>query len=121
MTLTPIAASLGLQIDMSHGGEKPGVGPGGGNAGAAQAILQTLNSTGGPLLVAWEHFNIESLIAELGVPESDVPVWEESDYDSVYALSFDRENRLTAFGHLQENFSSTALLSYTREQDLKTH
>merc|ERR1719264_2235843 len=53
-TVTPLAAVLGLKIDLTHGGGQPGTGPNGGNVGAAAAIRQQLERTGGPVLAGWE-------------------------------------------------------------------
>merc|ERR1712224_528140 len=58
-TVTPLSESLGIDIDHTHGGGQPGTGPNGGNAGAAAAIKEALAATGGPVLAAWEHINIQ--------------------------------------------------------------
>merc|ERR1712097_116557 len=48
-TVTPISQALAINIDMTHGGGAPGIGPNGGNKAAAPAILKALNSTRGPV------------------------------------------------------------------------
>eukprot|EP00929_Paragymnodinium_shiwhaense_P109322 TRINITY_DN75731_c0_g1_i1.p1 TRINITY_DN75731_c0_g1~~TRINITY_DN75731_c0_g1_i1.p1 ORF type:complete len:223 (+),score=18.87 TRINITY_DN75731_c0_g1_i1:95-670(+) len=107
-TATPLAKSLGLKIDLTHGGEKPGRGPNGGNAGAATAIKRELQSTGGPVLAVWEHVNIQYLTQELGVAASAIPKWPGSDYDTIYVFEFDAGQNLTNFWTSHENFTSTA-------------
>jgi hypothetical protein len=39
------------------------------------------------VLAAWEHYNIQFLTAELGVPKAGIPYWSDADYDTVYVLS----------------------------------
>jgi hypothetical protein len=104
-TATPLSSALGVHIDMTHGGGSPGTGPGGGNAAAAAAILHQLQVTGGPVFVAWEHLNIQTLTADLGVAQSSIPQWPESDYDSVYILEYGSNQSLTNFAVSAQNFS----------------
>merc|ERR1711972_1017293 len=107
-TVTPISQALGLNIDLTHGGGQPGPGPNGGNKGAAAAIMQELNATGGPVLVAWEHLNIQYLTQDLGVQKSSIPKWSDSDYDTVYVLEFDSMQQLAKFWVSHENFTGRA-------------
>eukprot|EP00930_Biecheleria_cincta_P102741 TRINITY_DN94562_c0_g1_i1.p1 TRINITY_DN94562_c0_g1~~TRINITY_DN94562_c0_g1_i1.p1 ORF type:complete len:216 (-),score=39.94 TRINITY_DN94562_c0_g1_i1:282-884(-) len=104
-TVTPISMALNVPIDLSHGGAEPGAGPGGGNPGAAKAMLAALESTGGPVLAAWEHLNIHYLTRDLGVAESQIPKWSGSDYDGVYILNFDSSHKLKSFRRAAQNFN----------------
>jgi hypothetical protein len=105
-TVTPLATSLGLQIDLTHGGGQPGTGPNGGNTGAASAIKAKLRSTGGPVVVAWEHVNIKYLAEDLGVSKNELPSWAGSDYDSIYVLEFGASQQLSRFWTAHENFTT---------------
>lgn len=107
-TVTPTASALGLTIDLTHGGGQPGTGPNGGNKGAAAAIVQELKATGGPVLVAWEHMNIQYLTEDLGVAKSSIPAWSGSDYDTIYVLEFDETQQLVNFQTSHENFTGSA-------------
>ena len=106
-TLTPISKHLGdLAIDHSHG-YPPWIG---GNQGAATAMLQTLQSNpGAVLLVAWEHLNIQFLVEYLGVDKVLVPSWDGANYDSVYELTFQANHAGSppAFQVGAENFNSS--------------
>eukprot|EP00931_Biecheleriopsis_adriatica_P060021 TRINITY_DN36018_c0_g1_i2.p1 TRINITY_DN36018_c0_g1~~TRINITY_DN36018_c0_g1_i2.p1 ORF type:complete len:190 (-),score=47.46 TRINITY_DN36018_c0_g1_i2:214-783(-) len=88
-TVKPISEAMHLTVDVSHGGENPGAGPGGGNKGAAAAMLEALKTSGGPVLAAWEHMNIKWLTEALGAPADLIPGWPHADYDSVFVLKFD--------------------------------
>merc|ERR1712187_697682 len=105
-TATPLAESLGLAIDLTHGGNQPGRGPNGGNEGAAKAIKEQLQRTGGPVLAVWEHLNIKYLTQALGV-KSTIPKWPGSDYDTIYTLEFDANQNLTSFWTSNEDFTSS--------------
>ena len=94
--LTPISDHLSEKIEFNYG-PKP--------TSAAAAILKTLKASGGPVLAAWEHNHIHDLAESLGAKH--VPKWEESDYDSVYILTFDSAFKLTSFEHSHEDFKPT--------------
>ena len=66
--MAPIAASLNITVDHKHGYNLWV----GGNKGSAKAIKAALNATGGPVLVSWEHVNIQYLAEDLGVDKSKV-------------------------------------------------
>ena len=71
----------------------------------------SLKATGGPLLVAWEHVNIQYLVADLGVDKAEIPNWANSDYDSVYVLTFDPTSQeLASFAHAAENYTNSSML-----------
>mmetsp|Transcript_61457 Transcript_61457/g.99486 ORF Transcript_61457/g.99486 Transcript_61457/m.99486 type:complete len:114 (-) Transcript_61457:32-373(-) len=102
--MQPLAQANGLQVDITHGGDSPGTGSGGGNKGAAAAILATLKRTGGPVVVGWEHVNIQFLTAELGVPKDHIPEWPGSDYDTIYVLKFDSNQKLIFWRKSAQHF-----------------
>jgi len=105
-TVAPLVDSTGVTPDFTHGGGQPGTGPNGGNVGAAAAIKAALNATGGPVLAAWEHVNIQYLTEDLGVSQETIPSWAGSDYDSVYALEFDDSLELKTFTASHQNFNN---------------
>uniref|UniRef100_A0A6U6W3M3 Receptor ligand binding region domain-containing protein n=1 Tax=Zooxanthella nutricula TaxID=1333877 RepID=A0A6U6W3M3_9DINO len=86
-TVQPLAHALHIPINNRFGGRN--------TTDAARAILESLNSTGGPVLVAWEHPHISRLIHELGcrchrVDDKDTsPKWPEHNVDRIAILSFD--------------------------------
>jgi hypothetical protein len=102
-TVTPLAGALGLDIDITHGGGRPGIGPHGGNKGAAIAIKKQLQMAGGPILVAWEHMNIKTLAEDLGVDKNSLPRWSGEDFDTVYVLEFDGSQQLTKVSVSNQN------------------
>ena len=70
----------------------------GGNGAAAKAMLAQLTATsGGPVLAAWEHDNIQYLTADLGVSKSKIPKWSSSNFDTCYVLTFDSALKLLTF------------------------
>ncbi|MDP3559883.1 MAG: hypothetical protein Q8R79_06025 [Legionellaceae bacterium] len=48
------------------------------------------------ILVCWEHHRIRYLAQALGVKES-IEVWPNSDFDTVYILTFNHEGKVTSF------------------------
>lgn len=87
-TVAPLAASLGLQIDANYSWMN--------NSAGAAAILHSLLQTGGPVLVAWESWNIPNLIRSLGCNSSWLSTWEgnhwsilhpHDDFDPVFILN----------------------------------
>jgi len=109
-TVKPLVDSTGIVPDFTHGGAQPGIGPNGGNVGAATAIKAALNVTGGPVLAAWEHVNIQYLTEDLGVSKDAIPNWPSSDYDSVYVLEFDDSQALKTFTVSHQNFNQGVLV-----------
>lgn len=105
-TVTPLAKALGLPIDWTHGGERPGPGGynGDGNAGAALAIKAALKRTGGPVLAAWEHSNIQWLTRELGVAGDRISQWDDYEFGSVYVFEFDVNMTLLTFRVSDQGF-----------------
>jgi hypothetical protein len=99
-TITPISEHLQLAIDSSFGCDAIL----GGNQAGAEAMLATLKRTGGPILTAWEHGNVQNLTADLGVDRAQIPDWEGGDYDSCYVLQFDEQQKITSFTHSHEHW-----------------
>ena len=77
-TVTPLAEHLSLRINNTYG-YPPWIG---GNSKAAGVIKQVSMSlpTGSAVLAAWEHVNIQFLAQDLGVPKSEIPSWDGSNY-----------------------------------------
>ena len=92
LTVQSIAQTLSLPVHFDNGYPKAL----GGNAGAAAAI-KNVSKTAGVVLVSWEHYNIQFLAENLGVPKADLPTWKGTDYDSVYVLELDAAGKLTSF------------------------
>jgi hypothetical protein len=67
------------------------------NSAGAAAMLHALHQTGGPVLVAWESWNIPSLIRTMGCNRSLLSSWEgaswwklhpDHPFDPVFILQF---------------------------------
>ena len=58
----------------------------GGNQGAADALKVAAKSHA-VILASWEHYNIQFLTADLGVPKKSIPNWGSDDFDSVYVVT----------------------------------
>lgn len=56
------------------------------------------------MLVAWEHVNIQYLTEDLGVSKDKIPSWSDSDFDTVYELTFEA-GLMTGFRVSAQNFS----------------
>jgi len=97
-TVTPLSVATGLEIVFDYGYRLVL----GGNSGAAKAMLESLDSVD-VVVVAWEHNNINKLAKALGVAEEDMESWPDSDYDSIYELTFE-EGALVAFEKKAEGF-----------------
>merc|ERR1711871_498245 len=76
--LTPISQSLDKSIDFNYGSSPDK---------ASDAMKKSLKDSKAPVLAAWEHEHIHDLAKKLGA--KDVPKWKDSDYDTVYVLTFD--------------------------------
>lgn len=94
MTVLPLSQALdNVPIDFQHGYPTKF----GGNKAGATAIRTKIweqhfiehNDTTLPVIivVAWEHYNIQFLTNELGVPTTEIPYWGDDDYDTVYVLT----------------------------------
>jgi len=90
---------LNLAINSTYG-YPPWIG---GNTKAAAALKQQL-AMHSPILTAWEHNSIKGLCEDLGVPESQIPDWHSSDFDSVYVLNFTKAMVLSSFHTAHEAF-----------------
>ena len=85
--MQPTAQALSLPVDFSHGYPKAL----GGNEAAAAAIKQSAQ-THAVVLASWEHYNIQFLAADLGVPKADIPNWPHDDFDTVYVITLDAKS-----------------------------
>ena len=104
-TVTPVAQQLSLNINNTYG-YPVWIG---GNTLAAKMMKQALmaHPTGSVLLAAWEHENIQFLTEDLGVPKSKIPIWHNSNYDSIYILGFDDSGNITSFHVDAEKFDAS--------------
>ena len=92
LTVQSISQSYNVTVHFDNGYPKAL----GGNAGAAAAIKKVAK-TAGVVLVSWEHYNIQFLTADLGVPKHQIPHWKGSDYDTIYVLTLDADGKLASF------------------------
>ena len=85
-TVTPLSEVTGIPIIFDYGYRLVL----GGNGGAAKAMIEKLGDENvNNIVVAWEHNNINKLAKALGASASDLPIWEDSDYDSIYVMTFE--------------------------------
>ena len=112
-TLTPISQALNLTLNFTFG-YPPWIG---GNSEAASAIRNATLPGGQFVLVAWEHVNIQFLVADLGVDKSLIPVWHGDDYDTVYVLTYVGGGGEPFFKVSRENFTSTTTRRAAEEVD----
>ena len=82
LTVHSLAQNLSVPIDFDHGYPAAI----GGNQGAADA-MKTAAQTHSVILASWEHYNIQFLTADLGVPKKSIPNWGSDDFDSVYVVT----------------------------------
>ena len=87
-----------MPVDFDHGYPKAL----GGNQASADAI-RNASLTNPVVLVSWEHVNIQYLTADLGVEKSKIPEWAGSDYDTVYAFTF-QNGLLLDFSVQKQNY-----------------
>ncbi len=80
-TVTPLAARYNISINTKF--EKTD------STGVAKELkaLMTKNHKKGNILVVWEHHNAMPISRALGVPASQVPVWADDDYDSIWIIT----------------------------------
>lgn len=111
-TIKPLSDATRLPVNFEHGGDAYDEGVGGGNAGAAAAIKQTLKDTGGPVQVAWESINIMYLTTNLtGLDAHNVCWWDWSSscaFDSVWVLDFNEDGTFASWRKSFENYNLDA-------------
>ena len=86
LTVHSLAQNLSVPIDFDHGYPAAI----GGNQGAADALKVAAKSHA-VILASWEHYNIQFLTADLGVPKKSIPNWGSDDFDSVYVVTLDSD------------------------------
>ena len=86
LTVHSLAQNLSVPIDFDHGYPAAI----GGNQGAADAMKAAAKSHS-VILASWEHYNIQFLTADLGVPKKSIPNWGSDDFDSVYVVTLDSD------------------------------
>jgi hypothetical protein len=118
-TLLPMSETLGLPINDTYGYPLWI----GGNQAGADTMLKIVhadeNADDVVVLVAWEHLNIQYLVEDLGVSKSMVPPWSESDFDTVYELTYERKSdgKLTSFEIGAENYTPPVLFRLVSLED----
>ena len=101
-TLQPIAKDLGLSVQHTQNSSATVEGV----RLAAASIVKALVSAP-VVLVAWNHHHIAALAEQLGVSAGSVPVWDGSDFDTVYQLEFEGST-LVSFSTTTEGFDPAA-------------
>jgi len=99
LTVQTLAQHLKLPVIFDYGYPKEL----GGNQGAADAIKKSALANK-VVLASWEHYNIQFLTADLGVPKHSIPDWSHNDYDSVYVLTLDGSGAVTGFSVKAQNY-----------------
>jgi len=100
-TIEPLAIRVGLPVNVELG-----------VTDIEPLAARILALPTGTQIVAWEHHWGESLarrlLTQLGGTPSDVPLWEEADFDSVYVIRVsggDKGSRRVTFSHEQEGLN----------------
>ncbi len=77
-TVTPLAQALGLQVDQRFG------------KGQEAELVAALAAAHGPVLIGWEHENIEAIIDAMGTITPAPPkTWPGDRFDVVYVFHRD--------------------------------
>lgn len=99
-TIEPLAVNVGLPVDVDWGMADTNH--------LAEALLAGLE---GVQVVAWEHYFAEklaeTLLAAAGGNPAEVPVWKDSDYDSIYVVRIAGrgKDRHASFAHDYEGLN----------------
>ncbi|WP_113890285.1 hypothetical protein [Roseiarcus fermentans] len=92
VTIAPTAIALGMPVDTQHGHDDI--------AGLTKALEKDAYRDA-LVLVAWEHRMAEEaarqLVRDFGGDPDVVPKWDRSDFDSVYIVTIDRDQKSAAF------------------------
>jgi len=101
-TIEPTAIALGRPVDTRFGFKDTG--------GLAHDLMEKRHHDA-LVFVAWEHVKlveaVRTLVAQGGGDPAIVPEWPDSDFDSLYILTFTRDgDRISvAFSHQQEGLN----------------
>jgi hypothetical protein len=101
-TIEPTAIALGRPVDTRFGFR---------DTGALAHDLMAKRHHNALVFVAWEHVKlveaVRTLVAQGGGDPAIVPEWPDSDFDSLYILTFTRDgDRISvAFSHQQEGLN----------------
>ena len=110
-TIEPMAIALGLPVSTDYGFKE---------IDRLQELLQQADYENALVIVAWEHKQVERLarniIGQYGGDASQVPRWEDSDFDSIYIITIDRWSDRTAiasFKHDREDLNGMSVICPT--------
>jgi hypothetical protein len=99
-TIEPTAVALGMPVDTQLGFDEV--------AGLTKE-LETTDYRDGLVIVAWEHRMAEqavrTLLKDYGGDPDIVPKWQRDDFDSVYVVTIDRDNRRATFERKAEGLN----------------
>ncbi len=74
-TATPFAVQNNLEIDSKHSETDA--------SGTADAVMKRT----GTVLLVWEHSQINNVAHALGVPNSQMHNWDDSDFNTIYIIT----------------------------------
>ncbi|MBU9818622.1 histidine phosphatase family protein [Rahnella sp. BCC 1045] len=100
-TITPTAIRLSQAIDLHYHAEQTDE--------LADDLLKN-QSSGSLTFVSWEHKNLvtaaKSLVKKTGGDPAAVPKWPGSDFDSLYIIKLDDQQRFKSFTHGAEGLNN---------------
>lgn len=92
-TATPLAGSLGLQLNTSYSPTQ--------TSEIARLILGTPAFTAKMVMIVWRHSDIQNLAMALGV--SNAPAWSASVFDRIWEIDLDPQGHVVSFKNLPQN------------------
>lgn len=102
-TIEPLAIAAELPVNIAAGMKQIG-----------RLSRTLLSQPEGTQVVAWEHHYAEQLARQLlhslGTDPSQVPSWQDDDFDSIYRIQISGQgaNRKVSFTHEQQNLNTVA-------------
>jgi hypothetical protein len=92
-TATPLAASLGLNLDVSFVPTE--------NAQLAQKIMETRTFDKKTVMIVWKHSEIQALAQILGF--KDAPAWSPTVFDRIWQIDYDQFGHVVSAKDLAQN------------------
>ena len=77
LTVHSLAQNLSVPIDFDHGYPRDR------RKSGRRRRLKVAAKSHAVILASWEHYNIQFLTADLGVPKKSIPNWGSDDFDSL--------------------------------------
>ncbi len=92
-TATPLATSLGLQLNSSFSPDQ--------TSQVSQLILNTPAFNGKMVMMVWRHSDIQNLAEAFGV--QNAPAWDSAVFDRIWQIDFDPQGHVVSFKSLPQN------------------